>query len=117
MSPSDDLAPAAPPVFAEPWQASIFALVVALHDRGLFSWSEWNGELVRVIAASDAAGPGGDPDHDGARHPEDWVAALEHLLATKAVATSAEVAQMAEAWATAFRDTAHGQPVLLKPAS
>ncbi len=117
MSRSDDTAPPPPPVFAEPWQASIFALVVALHDRGLFSWSEWNGELVRVIAASDATGRGGDPDHDGERHPEDWVAALEHLLATKAVATSAEVAQMTEAWATAFRDTPHGQPVVLKPAS
>ena len=50
-------------------------------------------------------------------HFENGTAALEHLLATKAVATSAEVAQMTEAWATAFRDTPHGQPVVLKPAS
>ncbi|RUW45405.1 nitrile hydratase accessory protein, partial [Mesorhizobium sp. M1A.F.Ca.ET.072.01.1.1] len=29
------------PVFAEPWQAEAFAITVALHDSGLFSWSEW----------------------------------------------------------------------------
>ena len=28
-------------VFAEPWQAQAFAMTVALHDRGLFSWNEW----------------------------------------------------------------------------
>ena len=28
-------------VFAEPWQAEAFALAVALHEKGLFSWSEW----------------------------------------------------------------------------
>jgi nitrile hydratase accessory protein len=115
LSPSD-LAPR-PPVFAEPWQASIFALVVALHDRGVFSWPEWNQELVFVIAASDAAGRGRGPDQDGERHPEDWVAALEGLLARKEVASGAEVAEMTEAWATAFRDTPHGQPVALRPAT
>jgi nitrile hydratase accessory protein len=102
-------------VFEEPWQASIFALVVALHDRGLFSWPEWNRELVRVIAASDASGDGAPPDQDGHRHPADWVTALEALLADKAVSTPDEVAQMAHAWATAYRDTPHGQPVVLKP--
>ena len=35
------------PVFSEPWQAEAFALVVALHERGLFSWAEWAEALWR----------------------------------------------------------------------
>ena len=27
------------PVFAEPWQAEAFAMTVALHESGLFSWA------------------------------------------------------------------------------
>ena len=28
------------PVFREPWEAQAFAMVVALHERGVFTWSE-----------------------------------------------------------------------------
>jgi len=89
--------------------------VVALHDRGLFSWPEWNRELVGVIARSDGARSEGAGGHDGHRHPEDWVTALESLLAKKAVTTADEVVQMTGAWATAYRETPHGQPVVIKP--
>lgn len=27
------------PAFAEPWQARAFAMVVSLHDRGLYTWA------------------------------------------------------------------------------
>ena len=117
MNPSDEAAPPPPPVFEEPWQAAIFALVVALHDRGVFSWTEWNRTLVRVIAASDAAGQGGVPAEDGHRHPQDWVTALEQLLASRDIATGDEVTRTAQAWAAAYRATPHGQPVVLRPGS
>ena len=29
------------PVFREPWEAQAFALAVALHERGVFTWPEW----------------------------------------------------------------------------
>ena len=29
------------PVFPEPWAAEAFAMTVHLHQRGLFTWSEW----------------------------------------------------------------------------
>ena len=29
---------AAGPVFREPWEAQAFAMTLALHERGLFSW-------------------------------------------------------------------------------
>ena len=35
------------PVFREPWEAHAFALVIQLHERGLFSWQEWADELAR----------------------------------------------------------------------
>ena len=120
MSPSDNPAPAPPAVFEEPWQASIFALVVALHDRGLFAWRDWNRVLVQVIAEQDAAGAAPSPSDgiadsagDGARHPADWVRALEILLAERSLVTPDELTGMAEAWARAYRTTPHGQPVTL----
>ena len=47
------------PVFREPWEAQAFAMVVALHERGLFTWSEWAATLAEEIVRAQAAG---DPD-------------------------------------------------------
>ena len=33
------------PVFAEPWQASAFALAVSLSHQGHFTWKEWAATL------------------------------------------------------------------------
>ena len=37
------------PVFREPWEAQAFAIVVALHQRGLFEWTEWARYLSEAI--------------------------------------------------------------------
>lgn len=66
------------PVFREPWEARAFALVVALHERGLFTWSEWAETLGRELA--------GDPGDDGSRYYEHWLAALETISAAKGLA-------------------------------
>jgi hypothetical protein len=29
------------PVFKAPWEARAFAMVIRLHERGLFTWTEW----------------------------------------------------------------------------
>lgn len=58
------------PVFAEPWQAQAFALVVALAERGTFSWSEWADTLLAEVHRPDAAADG----HDYYEH---WPHALE----------------------------------------
>ena len=63
-----DPAPDAP-VFAEPWQAEAFAMVVALHERGLFSWNQWADAL-----STQVKGPGGGSYYAA------WIAALESLL-------------------------------------
>lgn len=95
------------PVFAEPWQAEAFAMTVALHDKGLFSWSEWAQALSIEVKKPGAAADG----HDYYEH---WLAALESLLATKGLAAKSDVDAMAEAWERAAHATPHGKPILLE---
>ena len=95
------------PVFAEPWQAEAFALVVALHEGGLFTWSEWAEALSHEMKSSDAA-------TDGSDYYTHWLTALEKLLSWKGVAGSAEVDQFAAAWQRAAHATPHGKPILLE---
>ncbi len=99
--------PADAPVFAEPWQAEAFAMVVALHERGLFSWSEWADALSAEVKSSDAA-------PDGSDYYERWLRALEKLLAAKGVAGVGEVDALAAAWERAAHATLHGKPILLE---
>lgn len=95
------------PVFAEPWQAEAFAMTVALHDKGLFSWTEWAKALSAQVKK-----PGAAPDgHDYYEH---WLAALENVLASKGVAATADVDAMAARWERAALATPHGKPILLE---
>ena len=50
------------PVFREPWEAQAFAMTLCLHERGLFTWSEWAQALSQQIALAQAHG---DPAHLG----------------------------------------------------
>lgn len=94
------------PVFAEPWQAEAFALVIALHERGLFTWDEWALVLSAEVKTLEAA-------PDGSDYYEHWLAALEKLLSTKGIAVPAEIDSLAEAWHRAAHATPHGKPILL----
>ena len=95
------------PVFDEPWQAEAFALTVALHEKGLFSWGEWAEALSAEVGRPDAATDG----HDYYSH---WLRALEKLLAGKGVARAVEVDGLAAAWQRAAHATPHGKPILLE---
>jgi nitrile hydratase accessory protein len=97
------------PVFAEPWQAQAFALVVQLNADGAFTWAEWAQTLADQLAR--------DPADDGKRYYEHWVAALEAISAKHGLAGSAEVAERKTAWAEAYRRTPHGKPIELAAAS
>ena len=100
------------PVFAEPWQAQAFAMTLALHQRGLFSWSEWADTLGRHIAAARAAG---DADL-GDTYYHHWLTALEALVAEKGAGSPYEMARCRQAWAQAAQRTPHGRPIELRPA-
>ncbi|MDO9074439.1 MAG: nitrile hydratase accessory protein [Rubrivivax sp.] len=99
------------PVFAEPWQAHAFALVLALHRQGLFTWAEWAQALAEQIAAAQTTG---DAD-DGSTYYRHWLAALEHLVAAKGASSASELEAHRQAWDHAADRTPHGQPIELRP--
>jgi nitrile hydratase accessory protein len=64
------------PVFNEPWEAWAFALALALHERGVFTWPQWAEALSRQIELARAAG-----DEDlGDTYYQHWLRALESLV-------------------------------------
>jgi nitrile hydratase accessory protein len=97
------------PVFAEPWEAHAFAIVLALHDKGLFTWPEWAAALAEEIKVAQAAG---DPD-TGETYYRHWLAALEKIVTTKKVTTPETLARYHDAWDAAADRTPHGKPVEL----
>lgn len=97
--------PEGAPVFAEPWQAQAFALTLALHARGLFTWSEWAEALGTEIRG----GAGG-----GAGYYRCWLAATERLAADKGATTPAELGARRDAWDRAAHATPHGRPIDLE---
>lgn len=97
------------PVFSAPWEAQAFAMAVALHARGLFTWTEWAAALGREIAAGCK-----EPEAQTSSHfYEHWLAALENLVRDKGVAGDGRLESLRDAFARAARATPHGAPVLL----
>ncbi|HMK81776.1 MAG TPA: nitrile hydratase accessory protein [Xanthobacteraceae bacterium] len=99
------------PVFREPWEAQAFAMALALHERGVFTWPQWAATLAEEIKHAQAAG---DPD-TGETYYRHWLNALERLVAEKGVADRATLARYQQAWDHAADRTPHGQPIVLAP--
>ena len=99
------------PIFREPWEAQAFAMALALHAHGLFTWPEWAATLGAEIKRAQAAG---DPD-TGETYYRHWLATLENLVAEKGVATSETLHRYREAWDHAADRTPHGAPIELRP--
>ena len=99
------------PVFREPWEAQAFAMALALHERGLFTWSEWAATLSDEIKRAQAAG---DPD-TGETYYRHWLNALERIVAEKGVTNAQTLARYRDAWDHAADRTPHGEPIELKP--
>ncbi len=97
------------PVFSAPWQAQAFAMTFALHERGVFTWSEWAAALSEAIRDAQAAG---DPDC-GDTYYAHWLSALERIVADKGCAIAEGLAQRRIEWDEAARRTPHGQPIQL----
>ncbi|WP_284179786.1 nitrile hydratase accessory protein [Rhabdaerophilum sp. SD176] len=106
MTTARSLTPEDEPVFSAPWQAQAFAMTLALHERGAFTWDEWATRLGATLANA-------GPADDGSRYYEHWLATLETLVAEKGVASWAELDDRREAWDRAARATPHGEPIEL----
>ena len=99
------------PVFREPWEAQAFAMALALHARGVFTWHEWAAALADEIKSAQASG---DPD-TGETYYRHWLATLERLIATKGVTTTDTMHRYRDAWDHAADRTPHGSPIELRP--
>jgi len=99
------------PVFREPWEAQAFAMALALHERGLFTWTEWAGTLAEEIKRAQARG---DADTGGTYYRH-WLNALERLVAEKGVTDDRTLARYRGAWDHAADRTPHGKPIELTP--
>ncbi len=70
------------PVFAEPWQAQAFAVVVQLTETGTITREEWADRLGGVFKEAEARG-----EFDtGRRYYDHWLTALERLVVEKQLA-------------------------------
>jgi nitrile hydratase accessory protein len=98
------------PVFREPWEAQAFAMALALHERGVFTWPEWATALATEIKRAQQAG---DPD-TGNTYYSHWLNALEKLVAEKGLATAETLHRYRDAWDRACDRTPHGQPIELQ---
>ena len=77
-------------VFAAPWEAKAFALIVLLHKRGHFEWQAW----VQTLAAEVA--------QDRSRAQETpyyllWLAAAEQLVTARGLLDAGQLAALRSA--------------------
>jgi nitrile hydratase accessory protein len=91
--------------FAEPWQAQVFALALALSERGYFTWAEWSAALADELKGK---------NDDGTHYYEHWLATLERLVTAKGLTDVSAMLERKAAWADAYRHTPHGKPVVLR---
>ena len=97
------------PVFEAPWQAHAFAMTLSLHERGVFTWSEWATALSEEIRSAQWAR---DSDR-GDTYYLHWLKALEALVSRKGVTSNVELARYERAWRNAAQRTVHGAPIVL----
>lgn len=97
------------PVFNHPWQAQAFAMTLALHEKGLFTWAEWAQVLAETIKQAQAQG---DPDH-GDTYYDHWLRTLEKILSDKAILEAAAISKRQAQWVYSAHMTPHGMPIIL----
>ncbi len=94
------------PVFAEPWEARAFAMVVSLNEAGLFTWPEW-AECFGAALKVNSKGGG------CLSYFEVWLQTLEDLMAEKGIADARAVGERTREWREAAARTPHGLPIEL----
>jgi nitrile hydratase accessory protein len=72
-------------VFAIPSEGRAFGLALALHEREQYEWPEFQGRLIKAIAAAE-----NDPYY------EQWLAALERLVVDQGLVRADEVDRLAD---------------------
>jgi nitrile hydratase accessory protein len=84
-------------------------MTLSLHERDVFTWSEWAAALSEEIRSTQWAG-----DFDrGNTYFLHWLKALEALVARKGITSNTELARYERAWRNAAQRTVHGAPIVL----
>jgi nitrile hydratase accessory protein len=78
-------------------------MAVLLHQRGVFTWTEW----AQVLGAQIANAP-------GKSYYQHWLAALESIVAAKGASSSEELTFYRRAWENAAHRTPHGRSIDLR---
>ncbi|MFK8253619.1 nitrile hydratase accessory protein [Ancylobacter terrae] len=84
-----------PEAFAAPWEAQIFAIVVMLHERGLFEWADFAARLSTRIHA-----------HADEPYYQSWFEAAATLLADHGLVDEAALLAQARA-VVRYRNSDH----------
>ena len=87
-------------VFAAPWEAKAFALVVHLHQQGCFEWQEWVDALSGEVAADRGRTP-----HQP--YYELWLSAAESLVNLKGLVAAERLAAERDSLRSAQQAAAH----------
>ena len=95
------------PIFAAPWHAEAFAMVVALNEAGHLDWSDWAATLSRALEANATT------DNTEDAYYTAWLDALEEILDRSGLIGEQERLARVQAWDRAARATPHGQPIRL----
>ena len=90
------------PVFREPWEAQVFAMIVSLHERGVFTWNEWAQALGKQLKSASEE-----------NYYESCLKTLETLVERNYILRHEERLDRIEAWDRAARATPHGSPIEL----
>jgi len=72
------------PVFQQPWEARIFAIVLSLHQQGAFQWADFQALLIDEIKRTESEGA-----YRG--YYENWFAAAERLIQSLEIANDSEI--------------------------
>ena len=101
--------------FDTPWQIRVFALAVAAHQNGHYTWQEFQQALIAAIANWEQA-----HRSEPWRYYDRWLEALETVLARTATLTPAQVDQRTHTVLTTPRDASHQrarrEPIAVDPA-
>jgi len=98
------------PVFDEPWQAQVLAMVDTLIDNGTIEATAWSDSLGNELKKAQRL----DASDDMTTYYKAVLQALEQLLDRYTDISRTEVSNKRDAWEQAYLATPHGQPVKIK---
>ncbi|MFT7651491.1 MAG: nitrile hydratase accessory protein [Limisphaerales bacterium] len=78
-------------VFEAPWQGRIFGMAVALSEQGLFTWAEFQQELINYVGTWDGRPSATKEATSGYAYYDHFSDALTAVLQSKKTVSGAEI--------------------------